>query len=589
MFDSISLAILAGLIKTQTSFYLMGLFAGFILLALNQDKESERRELYWGIGLFCLTPLLAYFATPFMADLAGYEHTPLKEQLLYWLLSVIAGLGIVFAWLRWGVRKLDKFKAKVTVKTDLERNRKTDVREIEHHLPKKVHDFDPLKYMDKKRGVFLGLDEKEQPSFIEFGTGNSAPHIQVIGTTGAGKGVSLGVMGSQYLERQESVFIFDPKDDEFFPSVMYASAKRLGKPYHFVNLKRPNGAQFNLFEGATSEEAFELFQAGLGLTDKGDISDFYGIDDRKAAISTAQRMAEGNLSIAEVYNDLEAEFTSKDFQAKKFAGRLAEMAALPSINAKSGEGISLAKVVEEGGCVYVIGSMRNDIVKTAQRMLLIRLIQLAERRDRMGDEELRKMCIVLDEVKYHISRPALEALGACRDKGVHLILTHQSFGDLKDCPKDLNADAVVDAVVENCKVKICYQVMSPETAEWLAAMSGTILVDDETRTVNKNIVQAETVDSERRISQTERFFVDVNMLRNLPKSCAVVYGDGLAKFVSIRPLKVKKARESIEVKTVQGTVSKTGHESINLDDDEATPSSGFGTTSNQEANPVLDL
>jgi type IV secretory pathway TraG/TraD family ATPase VirD4 len=205
----------------------------------------------------------------------------------------------------------------------------------------------------------------------------------------------------------------------------------------------------------------------------------------------------------------------------------------------------------------------------------------------MSGVPLRQIACVLDEFKYFISRPAIEMLSAARDKALHLVLAHQSLGDLKDCPKDLNADAVVDAVVENCKVKICYQVMSPDTAEWLARMSGTILVDDETRTVNKNIAQAETVDSERRISQTERYFVDENMLRNLPKSCAVVYGDGLAKFVSIRPLKVKKARESIEVKTVEGATCKTAHEAISLDDE--TPTSGFGKTSTQDEGGILDL
>jgi hypothetical protein len=42
-------------------------------------------------------------------------------------------------------------------------------------------------------------------------------------------------------------------------------------------------------------------------------------------------------------------------------------------------------------------------------MLLVRLIQLAEARDRMSGN-LRQVCIVLDELKYHLSRIALEAL-----------------------------------------------------------------------------------------------------------------------------------------------------------------------------------
>lgn len=172
----------------------------------------------------------------------------------------------------------------------------------------------------------------------------------------------------------------------------------------YVNLNRPNGAQFNPFQGATEEEAFELFQAGFSLMEKGDASDFYGIADRREAQATAKLMASKNLNIAQAYEARLDVLNDPKTGAEKFAGRLRELAETPSINAAS-DGIDLAKVVEEGGCIYVVGSMRNDIVKTVQRILFVRLIQLAERRDRIAGD-LRPVCIVLDEVKYHLSRPA---------------------------------------------------------------------------------------------------------------------------------------------------------------------------------------
>ena len=155
-------------------------------------------------------------------------------------------------------------------------------------------------------------------------------------------------------------------------------------------------------------------------------------------------------------------------------------------------------------------------------------------------------------------------LGAARDKGVHLVLAHQSLGDLRDCARDMNPDAVVDAVVENCRIKICYQVLNPETAEWLAAMSGQILVDDETRRVEKNLGQAEIVSGERSIRQADRYLVDVNMLLNLPRSSAVVLGDGLAKFVSIRPINTQKTQEAIEIEEVQGSKLTGGAAAIDV-------------------------
>jgi hypothetical protein len=266
-----------------------------------------------------------------------------------------------------------------------------------------------------------------------------------------------------------------------------------------------------------------LFQAGFSLTEKGDASDFYGIQDREWAQKIAKEMADNNLTLAEVYALHASALHDKEGGAAKFAGRLREMANTPSINAKSG-GVSFEKVIEEGGCVYVVGSMRNDIIKTAQRIMLVRLIQLAERRDRMGEEAVRKVCIVHDEVKYHLSKPAQEALGAARDKGVHIVLAHQSLGDLRDCTKDMNPDSLVDAIVENCTVKMCYNVKNPDTAEWMAKSSRKIRVDDETRTVTRNIAGAEVVSNERTIRQAERYLVDENMLMSLEPSTAALFG-----------------------------------------------------------------
>ena len=63
--------------------------------------------------------------------------------------------------------------------------------------------------------------------------------------------------------------------------------------------------------------------------------------------------------------------------------KIEELALLNAIN--SPEGFSLKHIFDEGGCCYVVGSMRNSKIITAQRMLLVRLYQLAEKRDRVID------------------------------------------------------------------------------------------------------------------------------------------------------------------------------------------------------------
>ena len=543
----------------------IGWLSGLLILVHNLKPESQIvRKWFWILGAASLFAPVLFFGTNWLVEFYGFRPFPIPHQeAALWGGLWIGGLMTAWGWLRYGGPQVNAVLVRFKRGTSLERNSKTDVREIEKFFPRGAMDFDPAKYFDPRKGVFLGLDERKKPVYVNFPKGTAAPHVQVVGTTGAGKGVSLGIMGAQFLERGEAVFFLDPKDDEWAPHVLHHVAQRAGKPFYFINLNRPNGAQFNPFQGATEEEAFELFQAGLSLTDKGDASDFYGIADRREAQATAKLMASQGMNIAQAYVARSDVLNDPKTGAEKFAGRLRELAETPSINAASG-GIDLAKVVEEGGCVYVVGSMRNDIVKTVQRILFVRLIQLAERRERIAGD-LRPVCIVLDEVKYHLSRPALEGLGAARDKGVHLVLAHQSLGDLRDCTKDLNPDAVVDAVVENCSIKICYKVQNPATAEWLAAMSGSIQVDDEVRRVKRNVAQAEIVDPERNIRQAERHFIDTNMLLNLPKGVAVVYGEGLPKFVSIRPLKVPKTPDAIQVKVVSGTAAPSGVDAIDLD------------------------
>lgn len=76
-------------------------------------------------------------------------------------------------------------------------------------------------------------------------------------------------------------------------------------------------------------------------------------------------------------------------------------------------------------------------------------------------------------------------------------------------------------------------------------MSGTILVDDETRQVKTNAGLTETRDDERTLRQAERPLIDTNMLHALPERCAVLYGAGLAQFFFTSPIQVIKSNQAI--------------------------------------------
>ncbi len=157
-------------------------------------------------------------------------------------------------------------------------------------------------------------------------------------------------------------------------------------------------------------------------------------------------------------------------------------------------------------------------------------------------------------------------------------MDHQSIADLKDCPADLKGDAVVGAVVENAKFKLVYRVMDPDTAEWVARMSGTILVDDEVRKAKTDAVLTETIDDERTIRQAERFFTDSNMILNLPDFVSFIFTTKALPSASlISPIRVRK--RELEICAVSPSITATAATvNITLDFSEEETSPGPSST-----------
>jgi hypothetical protein len=509
----------------------------------------------------------------------------LDHQLMWplWYLYAYAGgaaLGIaaVWVWFRHITPKLDAFVFKSTRKSGTERNSRTDIRNIEASLPQQREPYDPFRYTAPGK-VFLALGEAG-PVYVDRKTWRKS-HVHVIGTTGAGKGVAAGVMLAQALGDGESVVVLDPKNDEWAPHVLREAAERAGVPFHLVDL-REKIPQIDFLSGVSGEELEELLIAGFELSDSGEAADFYRVSDREAAAYTGQALdAAGGCyrSLSEMYESERLywladrpdrlKFDDPDFEQRQrmalgaagFVSRLKELLRVQALEGVGG--VSLSDVLEEGGCLYVVGSLRLSRVRTAQKMLFLRLLQLAERRDRL--EAQRPVCLFLDEFRYHVSRPALDGLATARDKGLHVIMAHQSLGDLDDTPADLSPKAVRDAVVENAALRIVYRIRDPETAEWLGRMSGQILVDDEARRFDRNPGLAEVVSRERIVRQGERYFFDLNTLLNLPDGWAAVYGAGIPQFGQICPVTAEK--RPLELSKSPSPTGLEEVEAIEVEDD----------------------
>ena len=534
---------LALLAFVQQQQLVLALLAGLTMPFFASMKSDERQKAPLWKKLIIAFSLLCFLSGTLSPVVIGsfqwlYKIRPSSDNtVLAWSVRIAFTVtGVIFHIMlrRIFTPELDKIKKRLVKKTTLERELRTDVRTVKSLLPETLH-YDPLDYIDLNKGIFTGMDRENEPMYLPLNDWQKQ-HADIIGTTGAGKGVAAGILLYQSIIAGEGVFVMDPKDDEWAPHLYQKACEDAGKPFALIDLRKQH-YQLNLIEDITPDELEELFVAGFSLAEKGQESDFYRIDDRKAARIAAQFVSDNpSATIRDVYNGDYVQGVAEKIKA--FFGKIEELAILNAIN--SPEGFSLKHIFDEGGCCYVVGSMRNSKIITAQRMLLVRLYQLAEKRDRVTDVP-RPIAVYLSELKYHLSRPALEGLGAARDKGVHIIMDHQSIADLKDCPADLKGDAVVGAVFENAKFKLVYRVMDPDTAEWVARMSGTILVDDELRKAKTDNMLTETIDSERTIRQAERFFIDSNMILNLPDFVSFIFTTKTLPSASlISPIKVRK-------------------------------------------------
>ncbi|WGO82267.1 type IV secretory system conjugative DNA transfer family protein [Arsenophonus apicola] len=531
----------------QNNPLLLAIFAGLTLPFIFHLHRLERKEApFWlkaisSISLFflifgTLSPLTIQGLSLFFKSL---NQDSVFRFSLWGLTLTFTGAGLIFHLIirRLLAGEIDSLKHKIIKKSQLERNTRTDVREVKEMLPISVS-YDPLTFIDLEKGIFIGLDKSNCPQYISIKEFQSQ-HADIIGTTGSGKGVSASVLIYQAILLGEAVFVEDPKNDEWAPHVLKAACEKAGKRFVLINLNDLSH-QLDLLADISHEQLEELFNAGFSLAKKGEGADFYRIADRRAARNTAGIFEKG-MTLQDLFNSDFVSSLQEDVPA--FYGELEEIALVNSINAK--KGFSLKTIFDEGGCCYIIGSMRNQKIISAQRMILTRLIQIAETRDRINSKP-RPVTIFLDELKYHLSRPALEGLGAARDKGVHIIMAHQSIKDLYDCPADLDGEAVAGSVIENCKFMLVYRLRDPDTAEWVAKMTGSILVDDEIRKVKTDMTLTEKIDTDRTIRQAERYYIDCNMLLNLPPFVGFAFTQNdLAKATKLSHIPAKKTHINV--------------------------------------------
>ena len=490
-----------------------------------------------------VVPLVACLLLFVALEIAGesYVALDLEVNVAVVFFGLVAGGAGAFLLGRFVEPRVLEFMDRNTQRAGLP-DQLTDIRNIEHRsmgIP--ASDLDAIFLTAVNDDLmFFGVDVAGEHVTIDRNLWKSS-HVQIMGPPGTGKGIQAAVALSQSLLHGDAVFIFDPKEDEWAPSVYRVACERASVPFQFIDLRK-HQLQVNPILNAEPHEVEELFYAGFELGRRGEAADFYRLDDRKAARHVASFVEQDSMTLSELSSEALSSSNSELFKgAKAFFSALDEVSELPCIQTK--HGVDFAERLERGGCVYIVGSMRNEPIVVLQKMLFVRIIQLCEK---MQGRE-RHSSIFLDEFKYLLSLTALNALGAIRDKGCNILLAHQSLGDFGHCGSDLSESSVRTTVLDTTPIKWLYRPADFETASWISNQTGKILATTQSMTANRNPELVESLSENRSLGETTRNLIDTNTVQTLPKSCAVFIGVGLPRLAFATAVQVAKTTPELSV------------------------------------------
>ncbi len=404
-----------------------------------------------------------------------------------------------------------------------------DVRSMQK-LFKRMRQFDPLDYVDVRKGIFVGLEDGRHPVYLPLRQVHET-HLQILGASGGGKGISLGILGYQFIVAGECTIVFDPKGDRRLPLVLATAAKRAGVKFNYIDLNPTTQPQFNLLAGAHVHEIEELLVGGLGLDPSSGDGNYYRGKDQDAAQLAASRANDAvNLSLPDLLNIVQSD--EAFHEADNFVRRLRQVCDLPVI--QTSHDIDFAGIVKRGDVLYIRGSTDNYRVKTLQTMVLIRLLQVIKSRG----ESSEKVALILDEFKHLLCQISLDSLGTVRELGCHAVLAHQSLGDLGMVP-GMRREDVEPRVLDNTTIKLVFRIGDEKTSAGFAAKSG------KQRTHIEGVREVDEEGRDQRTwSETQQFRMSEDLFTHLHRpsdgsevvAAGVVFGLQTARLVAVCPV-----------------------------------------------------
>lgn len=513
--------------------YYFGSMAALFLLAgligmtpLRYEKEHNfgtallvkvRYLIIWSFFFWAVYPVVIFtIYDSSMQSEAGYQVSTfwvwfkgIAFRQAWWLpCAALIGMLIRYIYTRYCLSLISMFMRSLRF-----RQSKDELSDIKkEHSKYQQKNFDPQKYYAPSKGLFVGLDEKDKPIYIDHDTWLET-NMQIIGPTRYGKGVLAGVLMDQTIERGNALFYIDPKKDRFAPEIMYQAALRNNTPFYYLDLSNDDDpGAYAPFTGGNERDALaRLFNiCGVELTGNPG-TDFYKTQERRELT----QQFKSSRTLQGILKSLNME------QATKSEAILSELAEFKTFAASKKNSFSIARALKQGAVVYVRGSLTDSSVKAVTRSFIMELVQETMALEQQRDNHVT---IVIDEVRFLVSKQLADALSTIVGFRANIVTLYQSIKDLL-APDDItiNGQALLQSINVNSQLKAIYGGADSETAEWIAELSGETVkrvTKFEKTTINEGA--GEIWDKGRMIGEQQEALIHSNTVKSLPpRICAL--------------------------------------------------------------------
>lgn len=502
------------------------------------------QSIFYSLGFcYALTVLCSFFGMLLGVLLAESHGLPVSffegmwTEVLFFPLALIVSFVINHVYIKGQVEPyLEGMSLGLIRKNSSPDKQLSDIRFSMDGL--KTKNYEINKYVNFKKGVFVGLNDQNKPIYIPIAEMRES-HIAVLGATGNGKGVVSQVLLTQLNRLGSSLVILDPKKEEYLYSVFKSYAQG---EFVFIDLdaKLP---QLNPIAHLNRERLYPILESAFGLKDKGQEADYYRgqerVNLRKAMSFYNQGMSFDDWFKAIIAKSPEL-LKTKDEQLSKLGHAFLDISLCRPMHGINQ--FDLKTLLNNKGTLYVKcqNAKSSSSVRLASKIVLMAILDEIEHRT--IEEEQNHVEIMLDELKFILTERVSQALGSIRNKGGSIILNFQSEGDLVNLDDTtLDGKAIQQQINANTAIKICHRTMDNENNNNMSTLTGTVIKESRSSALETNQkMVAISQTKEAYANQHKEGLYTENDFLSLPKRAAILIGVGIAKRIYTAPPKANK-------------------------------------------------